>query len=269
MPQYHIYVKLLFQLVNICRFDEIPQQQQQMYTKAHTKRETRKTKTYLHLCMPIYNYQCLFNRLNLKALIRGQNIQDKNTKIQKTHDEQRENRLNFYSILLIFFLLLSIRKLQRHFFSFSSFHEISKYVQVFLCFAHFFGRLEQINNRHELLISKCVLKTHWKRIFCCCFSSLFLFSILIHFRLIGCSSELYIFHSISTFSFLLAQRICMAHRFLLIELRLHKFVQRVMNAQYDKRNEEDFLHRMINNEKCSKLEREDKSASTAHYILFK
>lgn len=29
----------------------------------------RITQTYLHLCMPIYNYQCLFIRLNLNALI--------------------------------------------------------------------------------------------------------------------------------------------------------------------------------------------------------
>lgn len=117
--------------------------------------------------MPIYNYQCLFIRLNLKALIRGRNVQDtlSQQQQQKTNEEMnRENRLNFCSISLRFFFLSFIRKLQRHFFLFKCFStllfHIFKYALSFVCvcvcrFAHFFGRTEQINNRHECLSVKC------------------------------------------------------------------------------------------------------------------
>lgn len=81
--------------------------------------------------MPIYNYQCLFIRLNLKALIRGRNVQDtlSQQQQQKTNEEMnRENRLNFCSISLCFFFSRS----------FVNFKGISFYLNAFLHFCFTF-----------------------------------------------------------------------------------------------------------------------------------
>lgn len=49
------------------------------------KEKRKQRKTYLHLCMTIYNYQCLFIRLNLKAF-------DSRAKRNKTTKKMNENR---------------------------------------------------------------------------------------------------------------------------------------------------------------------------------